>query len=201
MNTKLRQFFIFFIGLGVSIGLDQFTKHLAVVHLKGQKPFVLIKGVFEFYYSENRGAAFGMLQGRQGFFFLIAAAVILAVLWAVYRMPAGKRYLPLMCSLFLLVSGAVGNMIDRLAYGYVVDFLYAKFINFPIFNFADCCVVIGAALLLVAFLFVYKEDTVPPAKEEALPAEDGDISREQEDVTQDEDRRDDGSAGDGGQPA
>ncbi len=83
MNTKLRQFFIFFIGLGVSIGLDQFTKHLAVVHLKGQKPFVLIKGVFEFYYSENRGAAFGMLQGRQGFFFLIAAAVILAVLWAV----------------------------------------------------------------------------------------------------------------------
>ena len=65
MNTKLRQFFIFFIGLGVSIGLDQFTKHLAVVHLKGQKPFVLIKGVFEFYYSENRGAAFGMLQGRQ----------------------------------------------------------------------------------------------------------------------------------------
>ena len=81
MNTKLRQFFIFFIGLGVSIGLDQFTKHLAVVHLKGQKPFVLIKGVFEFYYSENRGAAFGMLQGRQGFFFLIAAAVILAVLW------------------------------------------------------------------------------------------------------------------------
>ena len=58
MNTKLRQFFIFFIGLGVSIGLDQFTKHLAVVHLKGQKPFVLIKGVFEFYYSENRGAAF-----------------------------------------------------------------------------------------------------------------------------------------------
>ena len=108
MNTKLRQFFIFFIGLGVSIGLDQFTKHLAVVHLKGQKPFVIIKGVFEFYYSENRGAAFGMLQGRQGFFFLIAAAVILAVLWAVYRMPAGKRYLPLMCSLFLLVSGAVG---------------------------------------------------------------------------------------------
>ena len=140
MNTKLRQFFIFFIGLGVSIGLDQFTKHLAVVHLKGQKPFVLIKGVFEFYYSENRGAAFGMLQGRQGFFFLIAAAVILAVLWAVYRMPAGRRYLPLMCSLFLLVSGAVGNMIDRLTQKYVVDFLYFKLIDFPIFNVADCYV-------------------------------------------------------------
>ena len=157
MNTKLRQFFIFFIGLGVSIGLDQFTKHLAVVHLKGQKPFVLIKGVFEFYYSENRGAAFGMLQGRQGFFFLIAAAVILAVLWAVYRMPAGKRYLPLMCSLFLLVSGAVGNMIDRLTQKYVVDFLYFKLIDFPIFNVADCYVVIGCILFGILILFYYKD--------------------------------------------
>lgn len=157
MNTKLRQFFIFFIGLGVSIGLDQFTKHLAVVHLKGQKPFVLIKGVFEFYYSENRGAAFGMLQGRQGFFFLIAAAVILAVLWAVYRMPVGKRYLPLMCSLFLLVSGAVGNMIDRLTQKYVVDFLYFKLIDFPIFNVADCYVVIGCILFGILILFYYKD--------------------------------------------
>ena len=157
MNTKLRQFFIFFIGLGVSIGLDQFTKHLAVVHLKGQKPFVLIKGVFEFYYSENRGAAFGMLQGRQGFFFLIAAAVILAVLWAVYRMPAGRRYLPLMCSLFLLVSGAVGNMIDRLTQKYVVDFLYFKLIDFPIFNVADCYVVIGCILFGILILFYYKD--------------------------------------------
>lgn len=157
MNTKLRQFFIFFIGLGVSIGLDQFTKHLAVVHLKGQKPVVLIKGVFEFYYSENRGAAFGMLQGRQGFFFLIAAAVILAVLWAVYRMPAGRRYLPLMCSLFLLVSGAVGNMIDRLTQKYVVDFLYFKLIDFPIFNVADCYVVIGCILFGILILFYYKD--------------------------------------------
>ena len=66
MNTKLRQFFIFFIGLGVSIGLDQFTKHLAVVHLKGQKPFVLIKGVFEFYYSENRGTPGILLPDRSG---------------------------------------------------------------------------------------------------------------------------------------
>ena len=158
MNTKLRQFFIFFIGLGVSIGLDQFTKHLAVVHLKGQKPFVLIKGVFEFYYSENRGAAFGMLQGRQGFFFLIAAAVILAVLWAVYRMPAGKRYLPLMCSLFLLVSGAVGNMIDRLTQKYVVDFLYFKLIDFPIFNVADCYVTVSCVLIVVMCLLKLKEE-------------------------------------------
>ena len=124
MNTKLRQFFIFFIGLGVSIGLDQFTKHLAVVHLKGQKPFVLIKGVFEFYYSENRGAAFGIMQGKQILFFIITAAVLLVVILALVRMPASRRYLPLTACLFLLASGAVGNMIDRVSQGYVVDFLY-----------------------------------------------------------------------------
>ncbi len=158
MNTKLKQFLIFFIGLGLSIGLDQFTKHMAVLNLKGQKPFIIVQNVFELYYSENRGAAFGMLQGRQGFFFLIAAVVILAVLWAVYRMPAGKRYLPLMCSLFLLVSGAVGNMIDRLSQKYVVDFLYFKLIDFPIFNVADCYVVIATFSLMFLFFFFYSDE-------------------------------------------
>ena len=99
-----------------------------------------------------------MLQGRQGFFFLIAAAVILAVLWAVYRMPAGKRYLPLMCSLFLLVSGAVGNMIDRLTQKYVVDFLYFKLIDFPIFNVADCYITVSTVILLIALFFCYQDD-------------------------------------------
>lgn len=158
MYTKFKQFLFFFIGLAISIGTDQFTKHLAVLKLKGNSPFVIINGVFELYYSENRGAAFGMLQGRQGFFFVIAAAVILAVLWAVYRMPSGRRYLPLMCSLFLLVSGAVGNMIDRLTQKYVVDFLYFKLIDFPIFNVADCYVVTATFLLVILFFFFYSDD-------------------------------------------
>lgn len=158
MYTKFKQFLFFFIGLAISIGADQFTKHLAVLKLKGNSPFVIINGVFELYYSENRGAAFGMLQGRQGFFFVIAAAVILAVLWAVYRMPSGRRYLPLMCSLFLLVSGAVGNMIDRLTQKYVVDFLYFKLIDFPIFNVADCYVVTATFLLVILFFFFYSDD-------------------------------------------
>ncbi len=158
MYTKFKQFLFFFIGLAISIGADQFTKHLAVLKLKGNSPFVIINGVFELYYSENRGAAFGMLQGRQGFFFVIAAAVILAVLWAVYRMPSGRRYLPLMCSLFLLVSGAVGNMIDRLTQKYVVDFLYFKLIDFPIFNVADCYVVTATFLLVFLFFFFYSDD-------------------------------------------
>lgn len=158
MNKKVRQFLFFLAGLAVSIGFDQWTKYLAVSKLRGQTPFVIWDGVFELYYSENRGAAFGMLQGRQGFFFLISVAVIAVVIWLLLKMPSGRRYLPLTGCLFLLVSGAAGNMIDRLTNGYVVDFLYFKLINFPIFNVADCYVVISTCLLILLFFFVYSDE-------------------------------------------
>ena len=67
--------------------LDQYTKLLAVAHLKGKTPFVILDGVFELLYSENRGAAFGMLQGKQGFFFLIGAVVLAAAIYVMWRMP------------------------------------------------------------------------------------------------------------------
>lgn len=158
MNRKIKQIIFFAVGLMAAISLDQWTKYLAVLHLKGQEPFVLLDGVFEFYYSENRGAAFGMLQGKQLIFFLIAAFVIVVVLYLLFKMPASGRYLPLTACLFLLVSGAAGNMIDRLAQGYVVDFLYFKLINFPIFNVADCYVVVSTISLMLLFFFFYKEE-------------------------------------------
>ena len=158
MNTKLRQFFIFFIGLGVSIGLDQFTKHLAVVHLKGQKPFVLIKGVFEFYYSENRGAAFGMLQGKQFFFIFCVALIAFFSIYFYRTVPMTKHFLPLrICAVFIL-AGAFGNMIDRVIRHYVVDFFYFSLIDFPIFNVADIYVTVSAFGLIILLLFYYKEE-------------------------------------------
>ena len=158
MNKKIQQFLFFLAGLVVSIGFDQWTKYLAVVKLKGKQPFVIWDGVFELYYSENRGAAFGMMQGKQGFFFLIAIAVIAVVVFLLFRMPSDKKYLPFTGCLFLLVSGAAGNMIDRVANGYVVDFLYFKLIDFPIFNVADCYVVISTLLLILLFFFVYSDE-------------------------------------------
>ena len=158
MNKKIQQFLFFLAGLVVSIGFDQWTKYLAVVKLKGKQPFVIWDGVFELYYSENRGAAFGMMQGKQGFFFLIAIAVIAVVVFLLFRMPSDKKYLPFTGCLFLLVSGAAGNMIDRVANGYGVDFLYFKLIEFPIFNVADCYVVISTLLLILLFFFVYSDE-------------------------------------------
>ena len=99
-----------------------------------------------------------MLQGKQLLFFVIAAFVLAAAVFVLIRMPSERRFLPLTVCLFLLVSGAVGNMIDRISQGYVVDFLYFKLIDFPIFNVADCYVVIATFLLMVLIFFVYSEE-------------------------------------------
>lgn len=158
MKSKITQIVSFLIGLIAALALDQWTKQLAVLHLKDQQPFVIWNGVFELLYSENRGAAFGMLQGRQGFFFLVAAVVAVAVIYAMIRMPLTKKYVPLTICMLMVMSGAIGNMIDRMTNGYVVDFLYFRLINFPIFNVADCYVTVSAFVLVLLFMFYYKEE-------------------------------------------
>ena len=75
-----------------------------------------------------------------------------------------RRYRLFNITCVLILSGAIGNLIDRLCYGYVIDFLYFKLIDFPIFNFADCCVVIGSGLLFVFVLFVMKDDDDTPLR-------------------------------------
>ena len=112
----------------VLLVFDQFTKHLAVVHLKGQAPYVLIDGVLELQYLENRGSAFGMLQNQKVFILFVG-----------------------------IVFLAIGNMIDRFRLDYVVDFISFVLINYPIFNVADIYVVVATIGLFILFLFVYKE--------------------------------------------
>lgn len=137
---------------------DQFTKWLAVTRLKDQASFVIWKGVFKLEYLENRGAAFGIMQNRQ-LLFAIGAVIIVCVIGFLYgKMPHTKRfYLLRICSV-LICAGAAGNLIDRLRQNYVVDFFYFEFIDFPIFNVADCYVVAASILFAVSILFYYKED-------------------------------------------
>ena len=158
MNDKGKAILGFAVGVSLLTGLDQWTKKLVVDHLKGHEPLVIWDGVFEFFYSENRGAAFGMLQGKHGFFFLVAAVVFAAVIYAMWRLPETKRYLPLKVCLTLIAAGAAGNFIDRAVHGYVVDFLYFKLIDFPIFNVVDCYVTVATAVLLFLLLVFYSDE-------------------------------------------
>lgn len=156
MNWKY--FIVFIICTGVLTLFDQLTKIAAVNALKGQKPFVIIDGVFEFYYLENTGTAWGMFAGGR-YIFLVLTVVILAVLcFFVLKMPLTKRYIPLHIVMILIASGALGNFIDRLALGYVRDFIYFKLIDFPIFNVADIYVTISIFTLIVMIMFVYEEE-------------------------------------------
>lgn len=135
----------------VGIALDQLTKYLAVAHLKPIGSYPLWRGVLHLTYVENRGAAFGMLADSRWVFMVISSIALSALL--VYFYFFAKHYTYLGCiALGMIISGGIGNMIDRTALGYVVDFIDFTLINFAVFNFADTIVCVGAGLLVLAIL-------------------------------------------------
>lgn len=138
--------------------LDQLSKYMAVHFLQGTDGIDLIPGVFRLTYLENRGAAFGVLQGQQWFFYIITAVILVVVVLAYVRIPAGRKFLPLQICAVFIVSGALGNLIDRVRLGYVVDFFYFELIDFPVFNVADIFVTVSAVLLAVLLPLYYKEE-------------------------------------------
>lgn len=147
---------IFFIIL--LIVADQYTKLLAVNNLKNQNAFVIWDKILEFRYLENRGAAFGMLQNQILFFIFMAAIILIAIAFILCKTPVEKKYRFMHIFLVFIAAGAIGNLIDRLRFGYVVDFIYFVLIDFPIFNIADIYVTVGTALLILFILFYYKEE-------------------------------------------
>ena len=151
------------LAAAILIGLDQLTKHWAVVFLKGQEPLVLWPGVFELRYCENPGVAFSLLEHQRWIF--IPVTLVVAVLFLVMLLRSELcRHGMFRVSCVLILAGGIGNLIDRIAYGVVTDFLYVKLIDFPIFNVADCCVVVGAILFFSFLLFVYKDKESKPLR-------------------------------------
>ena len=160
MEIKKRKTYI---GIGIVliaalVFLDQFTKHLAVLHLKDQPNIIWVKGVMELEYLENRGAAFGILQNQQWLFILLFFLFVTAVIIFYCRMPLDKKYLPVQIISLFLIAGGLGNLIDRIRLGYVIDFFYFSLINFPIFNVADIYVTVGMVILFILLIFYYKEE-------------------------------------------
>ncbi|MFI3176939.1 MAG: signal peptidase II [Eubacteriales bacterium] len=145
--------------LSVLIILDQYTKQLAVKNLKDQADIPIFEGILEFKYLENSGAAFGMLQNQKYFFIFVTCLVVIMIVYLLYKVPDHKKYSPLHLCLIGILAGAVGNnLFDRVSYNYVIDFIYVKIINFPIFNMADIYVCVATFFLCICLLFVYKED-------------------------------------------
>lgn len=168
-NFKWKYAFFALVSFLLLIVFDQWTKSLAVAHLMEQEPFVIIKGVFQLRYLENRGAAFGMMQGQQTFFLITGMIAVAALAYVYFKLPWNRRFAPLRGVALFIASGAVGNMIDRVVLGYVVDFFYFELIDFPIFNVADIYVTCATVILAVLILFYYKDeelDCLFPKKKE-----------------------------------
>lgn len=142
------------------IVIDQITKILAINNLKGTEGIDIIAGVFKLQYLENMGAAFGIMQNKQSFFVIAGIFIIGLVSYLYISMPSTKRFLPLRICFVFLVAGAIGNMIDRIYYNFVVDFLYFELIDFPIFNVADMYVTVTMFVIVFLILFYYKDDEI-----------------------------------------
>ena len=152
--------------------VDQITKYLAaniLTTLPGYT-YALWPDVFHLTYTENRGAAFGMLQNGLWFFIPVTILTCGAIIWFLYK-ERGRMHLLMKISLALILGGALGNFIDRVFLGYVRDMFSAVIINFAIFNVADSALCIGCGLLVIDLLFLkgkgYFDEARPKDKPDA----------------------------------
>ncbi len=160
MKKKHMRFPAAFLIWVILVFLDQYTKYLAMTYLRPKGAVVLIPGVLELRYLENRGAAFGILQNRQWVFIVFAIACVIFCAWLSFRLAVSNRHTASRICLAVLAAGAAGNLIDRAARGYVIDFIYFSLIHFPVFNLADICVSLSTIALVILVLFFYKEDDI-----------------------------------------
>lgn len=145
-----------FIILIIGIVVDRISKLWALNTLAQGNDVVIIKNLFSFSYLENRGAAFGIFQNKLLFLVLITLIVVIGVLYFIIKYKPKSKLLKI--SLALIISGAIGNLLDRVFYKFVVDFIcihYKDIYYFPTFNVADILVVIGTILLAI---YILKED-------------------------------------------
>ena len=131
---------LFLIILISGIVIDIYTKYLAVAIFKVNE-IEVIKNILYFTYVENRGAAFGILQNQKWLLVVFTLIImIFIIIYLIIKKPDNKI---LISSLSLILSGGIGNLIDRINYSYVIDFIDVRIINYPVFNIADCLVVFG----------------------------------------------------------
>ena len=176
----------FYLIAAAIVVLDQVTKWAAVRFIMPQVTIPLIDGVLHFTYVENTGAAFGMMKDSRWIFMIVSAVAIVALSYVIARYARDYRFASFCIALIL--GGGVGNMIDRIRLGYVVDFIDFRLINFAVFNVADSFVSVGAALLIVYLV----RELILDAKRQRAAANGADTAAEElpETDNDEDDKRD-----------
>lgn len=133
------------------VGLDQWTKWLTMQNVPLYAEGKSILGIFSITHIENNGGAWGMLGGQMWLFLLVMVVFLALLVIAVWKKWLTKK-IELLC-LAAIAGGGIGNMIDRLRFGRVTDMIKLDFVEFPVFNVADCFITTGCVLLLIYILF------------------------------------------------
>lgn len=149
--------YVFMILMGVGIVCaDQILKAWVVANIPLFSQVPVINGLFHWTYVQNEGAAFSILQGQQWLFAVLFAVLTVAIVWEFSTKKMGFSSFERWC-IAAIYAGGLGNMIDRLRLGYVVDMIEVEFISFPVFNVADCFVTCGCIAMVVSLLFFHRE--------------------------------------------
>lgn len=135
------------IAFAVLTGLDQLIKHRVIVSLKPVGSIPLIPGVLQLHYTENDGAMMGFLPGKTALMAALAVIMLSVMLYVIFSKKIASRLM--YCALVCVFSGGLGNIIDRIFRGYVIDYIEVLFVKFYIFNFADCLITVGAFTILI----------------------------------------------------
>lgn len=145
--------YISLLSAAILIGIDQLIKVWAVSYLSKVGSMQAIPYILNLTYVENYGAAYGIMSGKTGILIILTSAVIIGMLGLLLSRKVENKLA--VGSVALIIAGGVGNLIDRVTRGFVVDYLdINQWFSFPVFNFADCCVVIGTGLLVIYVLFI-----------------------------------------------
>ena len=138
---------IYLIISAVIVGLDQWTKHLTVSAIQLGETKEFLSGFISFTYVRNTGGAWSILAGQMTFFYIITVVVVGVILYVLVKNSRASKWFTI--GLSLILAGALGNFIDRIRLGYVVDMIQTDFMRFPIFNVADMSLVIGVACIFI----------------------------------------------------
>ena len=138
------------------VAADQFTKYLTLANIPLHADVPFIPGFLGFTYVQNTGAAFSSFEGQQWLFAAIFVVLTVAIVWEYFKSPMPFTKFERWC-IASIYAGGLGNMIDRIRLGYVVDMIETQFMRFPVFNVADCFITCGCFAMLFSLVFINKE--------------------------------------------
>lgn len=173
MSERKKNYLFLILGTLVIIFIDQLTKCIVTNSMELEASIPVIPDVFDIHYIRNTGMAWGLFRDRTWLLALVSVIMIAGLLYVYHHISVGKYYRLIRILLICIIGGAIGNLIDRIRLNYVIDFLYFKPINFPVFNVADIFVTVSVILLLILMIFKYKGKDLDVMLGDKIRQEDG----------------------------